>query len=287
MTLTSSRRAASTWTAPRRTRSRDASGFDPPLASLRYWILEYPTRPNPHEELDQRQQRLQVSPAGWHIDYTLYAAVGGESLPARLTLRRDAVRCGCSWMTGSYDTRETHWPAPRETESFPHVTGRRADGYARAADALAHRPVRHGCDRVREDGGSSGGGPARGALRGGSDPCGRPGASRAPPHAPRGEPQGAAKRIPRAGDSAGASRTRRTTLPRVERDVELRALLERAGQPFEAMVRMCLFLFQGSSAWAEGIGERPDARRPARDVVTSSLPGSRHEHPGGVPEALN
>jgi len=69
-------------------------GFDPPLASLRYWILGVPDPAQPAtEELDQRQQRLQgLTQAGWHIDYTLYAAVGGESLPARLTLRRDAVR---------------------------------------------------------------------------------------------------------------------------------------------------------------------------------------------------
>src|SRR5205814_927902 len=40
-----------------------------------------------------RRPRLQaLTQSGWHIDYSLYVAVGGESLPARLTLRRDAVR---------------------------------------------------------------------------------------------------------------------------------------------------------------------------------------------------
>ncbi len=69
-------------------------GFDPPLSSLRYWILGVPDPTQPAtEELDQRQQRLQgLTQAGWHIDYTLYVAVGGESLPARLTLQRDTVR---------------------------------------------------------------------------------------------------------------------------------------------------------------------------------------------------
>jgi len=69
-------------------------GFDPPLASLRYWILGVPDPAQPAaEELDERQQRLQaLTQSGWHIDYSLYVAVGGESLPARLTLRRDAVR---------------------------------------------------------------------------------------------------------------------------------------------------------------------------------------------------
>ena len=69
-------------------------GFDPPLPSLRYWILGVPDPAQPAtEELDERQQRLQgLTQAGWHIDYSLYVAVGSESLPARLTLRRDAVR---------------------------------------------------------------------------------------------------------------------------------------------------------------------------------------------------
>jgi outer membrane lipoprotein LolB len=69
-------------------------GFDPPLPSLRYWILGVPDPAQPAtEELDERQQRLQgLTQAGWHIDYSRYVAVGSESLPARLTLRRDAVR---------------------------------------------------------------------------------------------------------------------------------------------------------------------------------------------------
>ena len=69
-------------------------GFDPPLPSLRYWILGVPDPAQPAtEELDERQQRLQgLTQAGWHIDYTRYVAVGAESLPTRLTLQRDAVR---------------------------------------------------------------------------------------------------------------------------------------------------------------------------------------------------
>jgi outer membrane lipoprotein LolB len=69
-------------------------GFDPPLPSLRFWILGVPDPGQPAtEELDQQQQRLQgLTQAGWHIDYTRYVAVGAESLPTRLTLQRDAVR---------------------------------------------------------------------------------------------------------------------------------------------------------------------------------------------------
>ena len=69
-------------------------GFDPPLASLRYWVLGVPDPAQPStEELDQSQQQLLgLTQAGWHIDYAAYASSGGESLPARLTLQRDKVR---------------------------------------------------------------------------------------------------------------------------------------------------------------------------------------------------
>jgi outer membrane lipoprotein LolB len=69
-------------------------GFDPPLASLRYWILGVPDPSQPAtEELDQAQQRLQgLSQAGWHINYAVYSAVGPDWVPTRLTLQRDAVR---------------------------------------------------------------------------------------------------------------------------------------------------------------------------------------------------
>jgi outer membrane lipoprotein LolB len=69
-------------------------GFDPPLPSLRYWVLGVPDPERPaQEELDERQHRLKgLTQDGWHIDYPLYVAVGAEMLPARLTLKRDAVR---------------------------------------------------------------------------------------------------------------------------------------------------------------------------------------------------
>jgi len=69
-------------------------GFDAPLASLRYWILGVPDPALPAEEtLDPAQQRLRtLSQDGWQIDYAGYTAVGGEWLPARLTLARAGVR---------------------------------------------------------------------------------------------------------------------------------------------------------------------------------------------------
>jgi outer membrane lipoprotein LolB len=69
-------------------------GFDPPLSSLRYWVLGVPDPASPFTEaLDAQSQRLSgLTQSGWRIDYTAYTAVGAQSLPSRLTLQRDAVR---------------------------------------------------------------------------------------------------------------------------------------------------------------------------------------------------
>jgi outer membrane lipoprotein LolB len=69
-------------------------GFDPPISSLRYWVLGVPDPAQPATEaLDPTQQRLsQLTQSGWHIDYNAYTSASGEPLPARLTLERDAVR---------------------------------------------------------------------------------------------------------------------------------------------------------------------------------------------------
>ena len=69
-------------------------GFDPPLSSLRYWVLGVPNPKEPaSESLDPVQQRLSgLTQAGWRVEYQRYGSAGGEALPARLTLQRDAVR---------------------------------------------------------------------------------------------------------------------------------------------------------------------------------------------------
>lgn len=69
-------------------------GFDPPLTSLRYWVLGVPDPGQPATEaLDPSQQRLSaLTQGGWHIDYTSYTSANGQPLPARLTLQRNAVR---------------------------------------------------------------------------------------------------------------------------------------------------------------------------------------------------
>jgi outer membrane lipoprotein LolB len=69
-------------------------GFDPPITSLRYWVLGVPDPAQPSSEtLDQAHQRLSgLEQDGWRINYTSYVAVGDEWLPSRLTLERANVR---------------------------------------------------------------------------------------------------------------------------------------------------------------------------------------------------
>jgi len=69
-------------------------GFDPPLASLRYWVLGVPDPAQPAtESVDPAQQRLsELTQSGWRVQYQSYASAGSEVLPARLTLQRDTVR---------------------------------------------------------------------------------------------------------------------------------------------------------------------------------------------------
>ena len=69
-------------------------GFDPPLSSLRYWILGVPDPATPSDEtLDEAHQRLKtLVQDGWHIDYANYMTSGDEWLPSRVTLERADVR---------------------------------------------------------------------------------------------------------------------------------------------------------------------------------------------------
>jgi outer membrane lipoprotein LolB len=68
-------------------------GFEPPLGSLRYWILGVPDPAQPAKEaLDPQQRLASLEQSGWQIDYGGYMSVGGEWLPARLTLQRGGVR---------------------------------------------------------------------------------------------------------------------------------------------------------------------------------------------------
>jgi outer membrane lipoprotein LolB len=68
-------------------------GFEPPLSSLRYWVLGVPDPAYPAEEvLDDQQRLVTLRQEGWLIEYTGYSAVNGHWLPSRMTLRRNDVR---------------------------------------------------------------------------------------------------------------------------------------------------------------------------------------------------
>ena len=72
---------------------QDKLGFEPPLASLRYWVLGVPDPAAAASvQLDSRQRLTSLTQGGWQIDYGSYVPVGAEWLPRLMTLRREGVR---------------------------------------------------------------------------------------------------------------------------------------------------------------------------------------------------
>ena len=68
-------------------------GFDPPIESLRYWVLGVPEPGHPAQEsLDSQQRLATLEQDGWQIQYTDYTSVGGEWLPSKLIVQRQGVR---------------------------------------------------------------------------------------------------------------------------------------------------------------------------------------------------
>lgn len=71
----------------------DKLGFEPPLTSLRYWLLGVPDPGSPATEMVGADQHLaSLVQDGWQITYPDYLEANGYSLPRRLTLRRAGVR---------------------------------------------------------------------------------------------------------------------------------------------------------------------------------------------------
>lgn len=68
-------------------------GFDPPLTSLRYWVLGVPDPGMPFMETVGPDQRLEaLEQDGWQVLYSDYMSAGGNWLPQRLSLHRGDVR---------------------------------------------------------------------------------------------------------------------------------------------------------------------------------------------------
>lgn len=68
-------------------------GFEPPLASLRYWLLGVPDPATQSTEtLDSTQRLATLQQDDWQIDYGEYQQAAGQWLPQRLALQRGAVK---------------------------------------------------------------------------------------------------------------------------------------------------------------------------------------------------
>jgi len=68
-------------------------GFEPPLASLHYWLLGVPDPRLPGQETLSDTQRLErLVQADWQIDYANYESAGSGLLPGLITLQRAGWR---------------------------------------------------------------------------------------------------------------------------------------------------------------------------------------------------
>jgi len=68
-------------------------GFEPPLHSLRYWVLGASDPDLPAQESVDDQQRLtHLEQDGWQVDCGDYEPIGHQWLPRRVTVTRQALR---------------------------------------------------------------------------------------------------------------------------------------------------------------------------------------------------
>jgi outer membrane lipoprotein LolB len=79
--------------AAARAQLEDQLGFEPPLTSLKYWVLGVPDPgATAAVKLDSLQRLTRLDQDGWQIAYAGYMAVGAEWLPRLMTLSRAGVR---------------------------------------------------------------------------------------------------------------------------------------------------------------------------------------------------
>jgi outer membrane lipoprotein LolB len=68
-------------------------GFEPPLTSLRYWLLGTPDPASATTEtLDDKQRLAQLQQGEWQVDYGEYQQAAGLWLPRRVALHRGEVK---------------------------------------------------------------------------------------------------------------------------------------------------------------------------------------------------
>jgi outer membrane lipoprotein LolB len=72
---------------------RATLGFDPPLTSLRFWILgASDPDTSAQESVDAMQRLAHLEQQGWQVDYGEYALVQDQWLPRSLTITREMLR---------------------------------------------------------------------------------------------------------------------------------------------------------------------------------------------------
>ena len=72
---------------------RATLGFEPPLTSLRYWILgASDPKTRALESLDPEQRLAHLEQDGWQVDYADYVLVQQQWLPRRLSVTRGDLR---------------------------------------------------------------------------------------------------------------------------------------------------------------------------------------------------
>lgn len=69
-------------------------GFEPPLTSLRYWLLGVPdpAEPDAIETLDDTQRLAHLQQGDWQIDYGEYLHTDAQWLPRRVAIQHGALR---------------------------------------------------------------------------------------------------------------------------------------------------------------------------------------------------
>src|SRR5882762_4031033 len=68
-------------------------GFEPPLTSLRYWLLGVPDPSAPAiESRDSAAHLAQLQQGDWQVSYGQYGLSGGQWLPRQLSLSRGRLR---------------------------------------------------------------------------------------------------------------------------------------------------------------------------------------------------
>lgn len=72
----------------------EETGWQLPVAGLADWLRGLPVETGPEPDLvwDEQGRLAALQQDGWQIDYRRYQTIGGQQLPDRLQLARDALR---------------------------------------------------------------------------------------------------------------------------------------------------------------------------------------------------